>query len=518
MLLATASEMAELDRKTMEEIGIPGIVLMENAARGAAAFFETVVPDLCTRHLLVLAGSGNNAGDGFALARIFHGKGATVRVVCLRPADRLKGDALVNYNILHRLGIPVYHWDEKEDFASQFVQVQKADVILDALLGTGLQNEVRGLYRDVIEGVNALGKPVLSVDVPSGLHAGTGRVLGSAIQATATATFGCLKVGHVVGDGPARSGRVQVVDIGIPPAVVASSGMARWLLDRDLCASWIGPRPPDAHKGRAGHLCVLSGSPGKTGAAAMVCQGALRVGAGLVTLFVPRSLNPIMEVKLTEAMTLPVAETESQCFSVSARQDILDFVADKEALAAGPGISLHEETQALLKDLVAGSTVPLVLDADALTLLARDPSPLQEASAPVILTPHPGEMARLTGLSVPEVQENRLHVATEFSRTHKVIVVLKGHGTLVAAPDGRLAVNTTGTPAMASGGMGDVLTGMIAGFVAQGLDPFRAACLGVYLHGLAAEEATARATSRGLIAMDLLPRIPDLIGQLERHP
>lgn len=515
MLLATASEMAELDRKTIEEIGIPGIVLMENAARGAAAFFEAVLPDLARRHIVVLAGSGNNAGDGFALARIFHGKGAPVRVVCLRPAHRLKGDALINYNILHRLGIPVYHWDEREDFALQFAHVQKADVILDALLGTGLQSEVRGLYREVIDAVNALGKPVLSVDVPSGLHAGTGRVLGTAIKATATATFGLLKVGHVVGEGPSRSGRVHVVDIGIPPDVTASCGIQRWLLDREVCSAWISPRPADTHKGRAGHLCVLSGSAGKTGAAALVCEGALRVGAGLVTLFVPRSLNPVMEVKLTEAMTLPVDETEGQSVALSARETILEFMADKEALAAGPGISLHEETRTLLKELVKKSPVPLVLDADALTLLAQDPAPLAKAKAPVILTPHPGEMARLAGLSVPQVQDKRLDVAAEFSRRHNAIVVLKGHGTLVAAPDGRLAVNSTGTPAMASGGMGDVLTGMIAGLVAQGLEPFRAACLGVYLHGLAAEEVTGNATTRGLMATDLLPVIPALVGRLE---
>lgn len=516
MILVTAQEMAELDRRTIEEIGIPGVVLMENAARGALAFFEHIVPDLTQRRLVVLAGTGNNAGDGFVLARLLLCRGASVRVVCLRPAERLRGDALINYRILENLGLRPYHWDETADFSSQFATVRDADIIIDAILGTGLSNPVQGLYRDVIEAVNALEKPVLAVDVPSGLDATTGKILGAAVRATATATFGLPKLGQRIAQGDALVGTLHVVDIGIPPHVVASAGIRRWWLEHDTCRQWIQPRPAETHKGRAGHVCVLAGSPGKTGAATLACLGAARVGAGLVTLFIPRSLNPILEVKLTEAMTLPIEETSEQSPAAAAEPEILAFLEGKEVLALGPGISLNEETRRLVLNLIPRSPCPLVLDADALTIVADAQEILQKASIPVIVTPHPGEMARLRHCSVAEVQEDRLRAAQEFSRQHGVIVVLKGHRTVVASPDGRLAVNGSGTPAMASGGMGDVLTGMIAGFVGEGMEPFHAACLGVYIHSKAAEMACQGATTRGLLAGDVLEHIPFAIGALER--
>lgn len=516
MILVTAQEMAELDRRTIEEIGIPGIVLMENAARGALAFFQRILPDLTQRRVVVLAGTGNNAGDGFVIARLLHGRGASVRVVCLKPAERLRGDALINYRILENIGLRPCHWDQSSDFSSQFAPIREADVIIDAILGTGLSSPVQGLYRDVIEAVNALGKAVLAVDVPSGLDASTGKILGAALRATATATFGLPKLGQRIAQGDALVGTLHVVDIGIPPGVVASAAIPRWWLDEETCRQWLQPRPAETHKGRAGHVCVLSGSPGKTGAATLACLGAARVGAGLVTLFIPRSLNSILEVKLTEAMTLPIAETSEQSAAAAAEPDILAFLDGKEAFALGPGISLHEETRRLVENLIARSPCPLVLDADALTIVADAPQILHKAAVPVIVTPHPGEMARLLRCSVPDVQQDRLRAAQEFSRKHGVIVVLKGHRTVIAAPDGRLAVNGSGTPAMASGGMGDVLTGMIAGFMAQGVEPFQAACLGVYVHGAAAEKVCRGMTTRGLLAGDLLEHIPFVIGALER--
>jgi NAD(P)H-hydrate epimerase len=518
MLLVTASEMAEMDRRTIEDIGIQGAVLMENAGRGAAAFFEQVVPDLVQRRIVVLAGSGNNGGDGFVLARLFFNKGARVRTVCLRPPDRLKGDALTNFRILEKIGVPVTVWDESQDFKAQFEAVEDADVIVDAILGTGLQSEVRGLYRRVIDAVNAIGKPVLSVDIPSGIDGSTGRVMGAAIRATATATFALAKIGHAVPPGEEHSGILKVIDIGIPPLVVHGSGIRRFLLDSAACAPWLRPRPAETHKGHAGHLGVLAGSPGKTGAAALLCQGAAKAGAGLVTLFVPSGLNPIMEVKLTEAMTLPISQTLEGTASLEALEGILGFMEDKEAFAMGPGSSLQPETRELMRRLIREIRCPAVLDADALTAVSEDPAVLSRAQAPLILTPHPGEMARLTGESTGTIQADRLGTASRFSEKHGVFLVLKGHRTVVAAPDGRLAVNGSGTPAMASGGMGDVLTGLIGAFLAQGFDPFEAACLGVYIHGAAAEEVHAAVATRGLLASEILPAIPIVIGRLERSP
>jgi hydroxyethylthiazole kinase-like uncharacterized protein yjeF len=515
MLVLTASEMANLDRQTIEEIGVPGIVLMENAAQGAAAFYLEVVPDLLSRRIAVLAGTGNNGGDGFALARIFHNRGAEVRVFCLRSPDRLAGDALTNFQILRKINVPVVVWDEAQGFDEQWKAVQESDAVIDAILGTGLNSEVRGLFGKIMEALNALSVPVLAVDIPSGLDATTGKPLGIAVRATATATFGFPKIGQVIYPGSDYVGQLRVVDIGIPSGLAESSGVRRYWLDGDFVAGWLRPRSPAFHKGRAGHVAVLSGSKGKTGAATLICQGAGRVGAGLVTLFIPASLNPILEVKLTESMTLPIAETEDQTPSNAALPDILEFLAGKQALAMGPGIGLHSDTRSLVKALVRKAPCPMVLDADALTVLAEELELLQEASFPLILTPHPGEMARLTHGTVQSVEEDRLRSALEFSCKHGVTVVLKGHRTIVSDKDGNLAINSSGNPAMAGGGMGDALTGMIAGFLGQGFEPFRAACLGVYVHGLAADRRMGKTASRGLLASDILEEIPQIIGLLE---
>jgi len=515
MLVLSAKEMAGLDEQTIHEVGIPGIVLMENAAQGAAAFFLRVVPDLVERRITVVAGSGNNAGDGFALARIFHSKGAQVSVVCLRSPLKLSGDALINFKNLEKIGIPITVWKAAEDFDAQWEPIYKSGAIIDAILGTGLKSEVKGLYRDIIERINGLNVPVLAVDVPSGLDATTGLPLGAAIKATATATFGFLKIGHLIERGAELVGQVEVIDIGIPPGLVQSAGIERYWLTGQLLSSWIEPRHPATHKGQAGHVCILSGSIGKTGAATLVCLGAARAGAGLVTLFIPESLNPIMEVKLTEAMTFPIAETLEKTAASAALDQILDFLQGKQALAMGPGISTNEDTATLVKELLVKARCPVVLDADAITAVSEDPAILRKAEIPLVLTPHPGEMARICHCTVSDVQRNRLESASRFSREYGVVLVLKGHRTIIAAPDGKLAINSTGNPAMASGGMGDTLTGIIAGLLAQGFDPFQAACLGVYVHGAACDRIFGGVSSRGLLATDMLDQVPHVLGLLE---
>jgi ADP-dependent NAD(P)H-hydrate dehydratase / NAD(P)H-hydrate epimerase len=517
MRILTASEMARLDRQTIDEIGIPGMVLMENAARGAADFFLQILPELSKRRLAIVAGAGNNAGDGFVLARIFHNQGAAVRVVCLRPPDRLQGDALANFRILEKMNVPVLVWDEGKDFECQWQSIAQSDAVIDAILGTGLKSEVQGLYRQIIEALNTLNVPLLAVDLPSGLDPGTGKPLGAAVRAFATATFGYLKLGHVLSPGEDYAGKVHVVDIGIPRGLAEANGIRRFWLNEEPASAWLQPRPAESHKGIAGHVAVLSGSPGKTGAATLICLGAARVGAGLVTLFIPASLNPIVEVKLTEAMTYPIAETAEQTASPEALPQIRAFLQGKQVLAMGPGLSLHSETQELVRALLLQAPCPMVLDADALTAVADHLELLSRTSFPLIVTPHPGEMARLSHGSTRQVQEDRLEIAAEFSQKHGVTVVLKGHRTVIAAPDGRLAINSSGNPAMASGGMGDALTGMIAGFMGQGHEPFEAACLGVYIHGAAADNCIRAVASRGLLASDLLEHVPAVIGRLEGY-
>jgi NAD(P)H-hydrate epimerase len=517
MLVLSAKEMAGLDEQTIRQIGIPGIVLMENAAQGAAAFFLRVIPDLIDRRITVVAGSGNNAGDGFALARIFHSKGAQVNVLCLRTPLKLTGDAKTNFSILEKIGVPITVWDEAGDFDEQWEQVGKSDAVIDAMLGTGLNTEVKGLYKNIIDKINGLNVPVLAVDVPSGLDSTTGMPLGAAIKAAATATFGFLKIGHLIEPGSELVGQIEVIDIGIPPGLVQSAGIQRYWLTEEFLSSWIEPRRPETHKGQAGHVCVLSGSLGKTGAAALVCLGAAKAGAGLVTLFVPESLIPILAAKLTEAMTLPIVETPERTPASAALDQILDFLKGKQALAIGPGISTNEDTAALVRKLLRNAPCPMVLDADAITAVSDDPGILRKAKVPLVLTPHPGEMARICHSTVSDVQRNRVESASRFSKEYGVVLLLKGHRTIIAAPDGRLAINSTGNPAMASGGMGDTLTGIISGLLAQGFDAFRAACLGVYVHGAACDRIFQGIATRGLLATDMLDEVPVVLGFLEGH-
>ena len=509
MFLLTASEMAQIDRITIDNIGIPGVVLMENAGKGTTDFYAEIFPDICHRKVLIIAGSGNNGGDGFVIARHLQYRGSSsVRVMCLKEISGLRGDALINCEIIKKLKMPILEYTGEKYLPQITGELEDCDIVVDAILGTGLKSEVRGFYRQVIEAINASGKPVLAVDVPSGLDASTGKPLGVCINAVATATFGLPKIGQVITPGHNYVGKLKVVDIGIPDTVVEEFNPGRVFFEEKEARKLLKPRRDDSHKGTYGHLLVVSGSVGKTGAAALVCQGASRVGTGLVTLTIPESLNPILEVKLTEPMTLPVSETSDKSISLNALERIIEEAKTRSAVAMGPGISLNEETLELVRRLITGLDCPMVIDADGVTALKDNFDVLSEANAPVILTPHPGEMARIIGETSAYVQANRLEVAEEFSKKYGVILVLKGFRTIISSPEGKTAVNSTGNPAMATGGMGDVLTGMIGGFLAQRYDPFDAACLGVYFHGKAGDVVCQEKNFASVLAGDLLEIIP----------
>ncbi len=516
MYVVTPKEMAKLDRITINEVGIPGIVLMENAGRGAFDFFLKVLPDLLERRIGVVCGSGNNGGDGFVIARLCHQKGADVRVFCAKDPWQLTGDAMTNFEVISNLNIPVYIL--KDDDSDFWENLRECTAVVDAIFGTGLSREVTGAFERLIKEINRMNVPVLSVDIPSGIDGSTGRVMGVAVQALATATFGLPKIGHYVWPGSMHTGMLEVIDIGIPNEIVEQASLNRFILTEQLVSRWIEPRQPVAHKGQAGHMVILAGSPGKTGAAAMAANSAVRSGAGLITLMVPESLNPILEEKTTESMTYPLKETLEHTISLEAEEEILSFLKDKESFAIGPGLSQNGETRELVRRLVTLVECPMVIDADGLNAIAGyTEEVLKNSKAPIVLTPHPGEMSRLVNMSVADVQINRLGVAQSFSRKYGVVVVLKGYKTIIAAPDGRVAINKTGNPAMASGGMGDILTGLIGAFLAQGIGAFEAACLGVYVHGFAADIIIKRRKwgTRGLAATDILETIPEVIAILE---
>jgi NAD(P)H-hydrate epimerase len=522
MKLLTAAEMRELDRRAIAEVGIPSLVLMENAGRSTYQVLRREFPEL-SGEVAVLAGRGNNGGDGFVVARYLANAGTPVAVFLLGRRDQVGGDARVNLEILAHQGLEVVEILEESHLQAALDRLARAGLIVDALLGTGLNSPVTGLLASLIHQVNHLKRQVLAVDLPSGLSADTGEALGVAVKADVTVTCGWPKIGLIMAPGRGYVGRLWQADLSVPPDLAREAKVS--MAEARELRGLLPPRPWDSNKGTFGHLLVLAGSEGKTGAAALASRGGLRAGAGLVTLGVAQSLIDIMAVKITEAMTLPLPQAEeARALGRRALEPIEAFARGCAALALGPGLGTHPETRELVRTLVQRLDRPMVVDADGINALAGDPSglPLNNktknlgAAAPRILTPHPGELARLLGCSVKEVQSRRLAVARETAAQYGAVLVLKGAQTIVAAPDGRLSLNPTGNPALASGGTGDVLTGLIGGFLAQGLSAWDAARLGVYLHGLCADRFAARHGPRGLVAGDLLSLFPEVLGQFAR--
>jgi len=491
MYLVTAGEMQEMDRQTIESYGLPGRVLMENAGLGATRIILRQFKGLINKKVGIVAGRGNNGGDGFVMARYLSQKGVSVTVYLLAEKTVVKGDAAENLNILAPLDIPVIEMPDQKSFSKHKTSMLHKDIWIDAILGTGLKSDVKGYFRKIIEFINSLKKPVFAVDIPSGLNADTGQPCGICIQAHTTATFAFAKTGHLIFPGATYTGNLEIVDIGIPNYI---------------------KRSPEAHKGNAGHLLIIAGSTGKTGAAAMTAISAMRSGAGLVTLGIPKSLNPVLESQVLEVMTCPLPEAEGDILDESSFNKIMDLIAGKKCLAVGPGLGTASGTKNLVIRIIQECDLPIVIDADGLNSLIDNINILKNLKHPVILTPHPGEMSRLIGRPVSFIQNDRINCARNFAKKFKVHVVLKGARTVIAHPDEKVFINPTGNPGMASGGMGDVLTGIIAGFVAQGYSPESATHAGVYLHGAAADTLQKNIAPFGFLATEVMSAIP---GQIQ---
>ena len=476
--VATAAEMRRADRLATERHGVPSLVLMENAGRAAADVVERVTGRAGGRRVVVVAGKGQNGGDGFVVARHLAGRGARVSVWLATRADEIGGDAATNLAALRRGGLPVS----------------------EAVAG-------------VIEAINAAGRPVCSLDLPSGLSADHGELLGPTVRATLTVTFGLPKVGLFLPAGLAHAGRVEVVDLGVPRAWI-EDGVASALLEADDVRAWLPSRPVDAHKGRFGHLLVVAGSLGKTGAAVLACRGALRVGTGLVTCATAASQQPVVASHLVEGMTEALPETTSGSLSSKAGERIVNWARRMEAVALGPGLGLDPETLGLVRELGVIVECPMVLDADALTALVGSLGALRDARGRRLLTPHPGEAARLLERSIAQVQADRLESARRLAGESGAVVALKGAYTVVASPGGETVLNPTGNPGMATGGTGDVLTGVAGGLLAQGLSAEAALRAAVYLHGAAGDLAAAARGGAGLLAGDLAEQLPLALAHL----
>ncbi len=516
MRVLNAAQMRDADRQTIEEIGIPSMVLMENAGRQVVAALEAAYDDLNERHVAVLCGPGTNGGDGFVIARTLHQRGIDVSVFVVATLAAVKGDARLNLEILGRLGLTVVEISDEQAWDLHFSEISQCELIVDAIFGTGLKSPLAGMMETVAADVNASGIPVVAVDLPTGLSADHAEPIGESIRANMTVTLAAPKLPLVLPPGEAQAGSIVVADIGIPPEIIDGlPGPRIELLTREAMRELLQPRESDSHKGDYGHVLVIAGSRGKTGAAHLAAVGALRSGAGLVTIATPRTAQPIVAAMGAEYMTVPLDETGEGTIALSGLERVLEFEPD--VIAAGPGLGTGPDVTAFIHGLVTKSESPLVLDADALNALASEPGLLQsgaEGARPVIVTPHPGEMARLTNSTTEEVQSNRLDVARDFAVQHQIYVVLKGYRTLVATPDGKVFINPLGNPGMATGGTGDVLSGVLAAWLGQLLDAEAACKLGVYLHALAGDLTEADEGEVAMTAGDLAGHLGDAVLEL----
>lgn len=514
MRILNTQQMREADRRTIDDVGLPSIVLMENAGRQAVAAMEAAFEDLATSKVGVLCGRGNNGGDGFVVARTLAQRGIEAMVFLLGSVGDVRGDARVNLEILGRVGLTVVEVTTAQEWELHFSEISECDLIVDAMVGTGFHGPLTGLLETVVADVNGLGVPVVAIDLPTGVSADSHELEGEAIEATMTVTLAAPKIPLILPPADAYGGDLVIADIGIPGAVIDElEGPWLELLTRERMRELVPARAADSHKGDFGRVLVVAGSVGRTGAAHLAALGALKSGAGLVTIATPRSCVATLAAMMPEYMLEGLEETAAGTIDFDAVDRVLDLKAD--IIAIGPGIGQDPSTSAFVQAVVERAGAPLVLDADALNAFIGDPERLTgRDGVDVIITPHPGEMARLLNLTIEQVQADRLEHARAFATARRLHVVLKGHRTIIAGPEGRSFVNLTGNAGMATGGTGDLLTGMIAAWFAQILDPEGACKLAVYLHGTAGDLAEADEGEVALLPSDIASRLGDAVMEL----
>ncbi len=500
--------MQEADRKTIEDFGMPGAVLMETAGMRVTEFVFSRFSK--TSRVVVLAGPGNNGGDGLVVARLLEKAGCKVSLWCAAKPGSYKAEALANDKYLKKAAFPIKYLLEPKDLDSFKEDLGFADLLIDSLLGIGADREVTGIMADIINFVNSSNIPVLAADIPSGINADTGAVLGCAVRADWTVTFSNPKQGLLLHPGAGLAGEIVVADINIPDLLLEDELID--LITASYVRDTLPERPLDAHKGSLGRVLIVAGSPGMTGAALLTAESALKGGAGLVYLASPESICSELASNLMEVITVPLPEQEKGIISPEAVDKIIEKARECDSLAVGPGLGTGDVTSDLLYKLVQLSPVPLVLDAGALVALGQKMNMLRSSRYLPVITPHPGEMARMTGVSAGQIQSSRLEVAMKNTRLWACIIMLKGPNTIIASPDGRVAVNPTGNQALSTAGSGDLLTGLVASFIAQGIPSDNAAKAAAFMHGLAGDLVPP---GRGHMARDVLANYKAAFQYLE---
>jgi NAD(P)H-hydrate epimerase len=504
MRVLDAGQARATDRWASEELGVPSLLLMENAAIGAADALVESFPK--AERILIVCGPGNNGGDGLALGRQLAVRGLAPRIVLVVGSRRPEGDAALQLDIVQRLGLPLEELPADCSLQPLRAAAEHADLVVDALFGTGLSGPLTGRFADVVAALDGVPVPKLALDLPSGLDASLATVPGPALRASVTVTFGAPKIAHVFPPARDLCGEIVVADLGVPLPAPASPGL--FLLAEEEVAGFVTARDPSAHKGTFGHLLVVAGGPGRAGAAVLAARAALRTGAGLVTVATPGELVDTVHQGLWEGMCVPLPSRRGGGWAAEAVERWLDAARGKAAVAIGPGLGLEESTLEGVRQGLGRLDLPVVLDADALGAWAGNLRALRQRPAPTILTPHPGEAARLLATTVAHDARARIATARQAAFEASAIVVLKGHQTLIATPEGDVFINTSGNPGMATAGSGDVLTGVLGALLARGFEPLAAAQLGVYLHGLAGDQAATDVGPSGLLAGEIADAIP----------
>ncbi len=502
MKLVTAEQMRAVDREAIENRGIPGPELMENAGRGIAERIrDDVLVEPDGKKVIIFCGKGNNGGDGFVVGRYLHEYGSKVSIYFPGPVDKLSHDARLNYDRAFQKGIKIIEIIEAEELPKEL----SCDLVIDAIFGTGFAGAPGGLLADFIDHINLYDIPLVAIDCPSGINVDTGQYEGSVTNADFTYTLALPKIGLYYSPGREKAGIVEVVPIGVPDDVIDSFNFAENLITPEMVAERLPARKPDGHKGDFGKLFVLAGSTGLTGAATLSATAAARAGTGLVTVGCPKSLNPILEVKLTEAMTFPLPDVgQKGCLALRGLGEIRKWLDKTDAAVIGPGLGSHRDTVMLMHRLLEKLDKPAILDADGLNAFAKNREPLKSAHPELVLTPHPGEFRRLIDADIPEALPQLYDLVRKYSREYNAVIIFKGSPTVIVEPGGQLYLNPTGNNGMATGGTGDVLSGIVGSFLAQGLSPVDSAVCAVYLHGLSGDLAAAELGYRSLIAGDLI--------------
>jgi hydroxyethylthiazole kinase-like uncharacterized protein yjeF len=516
MKVLTSKQMKEIDRVAIEEMGILGPTLMENAGLQIFQNIQKRFSELTKEKIVIVAGKGNNGGDGFVVARHLFNHGAEPEVLLLASKKEVKGDAAVNLKIADAIGIKIHEVCSPKDLNLQKRKIFLATLLVDAIFGTGLTKPAEGLYVKVIELINKSKAYTIAVDIPSGLSSDTFQIIGPCVKADLTVTLAAPKISHVFPPAEEYIGELEVADISIPSFLFDKDDLKLEFVEEKTVVPYFKKRQRDAHKGTYGHLFILSGSLGKTGAAVMAGKAALKMGAGLVTVGTPESCLPIVARSMDELMTEPLPETSEKTLSSEALDRVLTILDGKDGLLIGPGISTHPSTAEFVLSLIPKIKIPAVIDADALNILAARPEIIKSLRKPAVLTPHPGELARLLNISTKEVVEKKLELVPRFAAEYGVYLVLKSYRTLTAAPDGNVYINSTGNPGMATAGSGDVLSGMIASMIIQEKNLLEAVLAAVYIHGLSGDLGAEKLGEKPLVAGDIIRYLPKSIKLLNR--